>query len=173
MVFNPTSQPKTRQAHTTKIMSDRPIRRTVSKSDLQRDPRVVWNAYVDLLATSAHAELTPVQRIPHLAFLYDNEVQNGGHWEYFQNQQLLFLDDTLAALEGLGAVNHRRLLIRAVAQLKRTGRRALRPADSHDVAVRDEFRGLDDEFCALAPTVTEFLERYLDRHKDEFVETPG
>jgi len=46
----------------------------------------VWNAFVDVLAMEEYADLDPVQRIPHLCFWYDSELQNGGHFQYFENR---------------------------------------------------------------------------------------
>ncbi len=86
------------------------IRRQVSGSALVKEPYLGWNAFVDLLAMESYEDLAPIQRVAHLAFWYDSEVQNGGHLQYFENQGADVLESTLDALSQLDAISQRQLL---------------------------------------------------------------
>lgn len=46
-----------------------------------------WNALIDLVSTAHPGETTPIQRVACLAWVYSSEVLNGGHEQYFGNQQ--------------------------------------------------------------------------------------
>jgi hypothetical protein len=63
----------------------------VSRKRLHDDPAAIWNEFVHLLAMSKDSELTEIQRVAHLVFWYEHEVQNGGHLQYFENRDSLNL----------------------------------------------------------------------------------
>lgn len=133
---------------------------------MQQDPYLVWNAFIDLLAVEAYSDLSSVQRMAHLAFWYDSEVQNGGHGQYFENRGVNGLAETVGALRDLGLACQARVLSRAVAALSA----AVPGADWAD-ALHDSFIDeLDHEFHRCTPTVTEALEQHLARHISEYVE---
>jgi hypothetical protein len=52
-----------------------PIRQ-LATSALALQPSARWNAFIDLIATEDYEDLGDEQRIAHLAFWYDSEVQN-------------------------------------------------------------------------------------------------
>ena len=79
------------------------IIRKLSNAILEQKPYEAWNAFVDLLAEESYQDLNDVQRVAHLCFWYDSEVQNGGHLQYFENRGITLLDETLSALLLLGA----------------------------------------------------------------------
>ena len=74
-------------------MTNRELRRTVDRDAAEREPHLIWNAFVDLIAVESYEQLSPVQRMAHLAFWYDSEVQNGGHGQYFENRGTQLLDE--------------------------------------------------------------------------------
>ena len=74
------------------------IRRQIGQSDLSNDPYSIWNAFVEILATEEYEELTEVQKTAQLVFLYDAEVQNGGHLQYFLNSAGQRASETVEAL---------------------------------------------------------------------------
>src|SRR5258708_33916078 len=59
----------------------------ITKKALEEDKHAVWNAFIDLLATTDCDELAPSQRLARLAFLYDCEVLNGGPLQFFNNRR--------------------------------------------------------------------------------------
>src|SRR5438105_4041711 len=76
--------------------------RKINRKEAERTPDNVWNEYIHLLARSAYAELTDVQRAAHLVFWYESEVQNGGHLQYFENQGVGQIAEVVTALKRLG-----------------------------------------------------------------------
>ena len=87
-----------------------PRRRRVRRRDLDVNPNLAWNQYVSLIGLAPYEGLTPVQRVAHLAFLYDAEVQNGGHLQYFANSAGRRWRETLDALTVLGPSSNARFL---------------------------------------------------------------
>src|SRR5712691_6060097 len=78
--------------------------RHLTKGKVEGAPNCVWNAFVDLLAVEDYRDLTPEQRAAHLVFWYESEVQNGGHFQFFENRGTEQLGETIEALGLLGAV---------------------------------------------------------------------
>lgn len=89
------------------------MREKLSRKEVEAAPHLVWNAFVGLAIDSDYEELTPVQRVAHLAMWYDSEVQNGGHLQYFENHGTEHLQETLAALSTVGAHCQRGVLAEA------------------------------------------------------------
>ena len=84
--------------------------RKVKRQDIEAHPYVLWNDFVDLLATSDYKDLSQTQRVAYLAFLYDSEVQNGGHLQYFENRGTGRVEESIGALDRLGAPCQRDVL---------------------------------------------------------------
>jgi hypothetical protein len=146
-------------------------RRQVSRRDLKQRPYLLWNAYVDLLAMGEYVDLTPRQRIAHLAFWYDSEVQNGGHLQFFENRGGRHLENTLDALRELGAEGQRQVLSDAISQIRSSPRRPIQTIEEFVArALEGEFDNVDAAYHEVKPSMAELLEKYLDRYTDEFVQ---
>jgi hypothetical protein len=78
------------------------IIRRLTRADAERRPELVWNTFIDILSAADYENLSPGQRIPHLVFWYDSEVQNGGHGQYFDNRGISKVGKTIEALRTLG-----------------------------------------------------------------------
>lgn len=138
------------------------MRRSIEHSRAQQEPHLVWNAFVDILAMEDYADLTPNQRMAHLVFWYDSEVQNGGHGQYFENRGSERLAETVRALTELGLPAQAKVLSRAVG--------ALTPGMDW-TELEDGFtEELDDAYNQCTPTVTEALTQHLTKHRAEYVE---
>src|ERR1700686_4906357 len=87
--------------------------RKLTRAEVETEPFQVWNSYVDLLAAESYEELSVEQRPAHLVFWYENEVQNGGHLQYFENRATKYLTETIAALGVLGAACQQQVLLDA------------------------------------------------------------
>jgi hypothetical protein len=142
------------------------VRRRVDAASAAREPHIVWNAFVDLIATEDYADLSPVQRKAHLVFWYESEVQNGGHGQYFENQGVDRLRETVDALHELGLSCQARVLARAVAALSL----AHRPADWADSLPEELVEELDAAFHSCRPEVITGLKEHLRVHEAEYVE---
>jgi hypothetical protein len=131
-----------------------------------------WNAMVDLCAMEELEACTPVQRRAALVFWYQEEVNNGGHFQYFVNKASFPHREVVATLRELGAA-HSASVLEAV----------LRQLDGHSPLFPDTAEGFETErqefdLCAFdAQWGTEgdkeiqaALRRYLKAHESEFVE---
>src|SRR5262245_60004709 len=90
--------------------------RRITRQTRQADPYLVWNEYVDLLASSAYDDLSETKRAAHLVFWYEHEVQNGWHLQYFENQGTHRVNEVIGALNRLRAPSQANVLARAAAQ---------------------------------------------------------
>jgi Domain of unknown function (DUF4375) len=119
---------------------------------------------------SDYADLTEKQRMAHLVFWYENEVQNGGHLQYFENRGIDRIKDVISALRRLKADCQANVLSEAA---KRYSRHPRPPLDSVEdfvsAAMEDEFGEFDQAFHACQPLLVKALEMYLAKNKSEFV----
>jgi hypothetical protein len=147
------------------------IIRKISRDLLEQKPYEAWNAFVNLVAMESYDDLDEVQRIAHLCFWYDSEVQNGGHLQYLENRGTILLDETLAALQVLGAECQYRVL-KSAGHLFFTEPRD-RPEtvmEYVETALKGEFDSFDSAYHGCEPSIQKLLEYYLDQHKDHFIE---
>ena len=153
------------------------IRRTLKRSDYEADSYKAWNAFIRLLATNRLDELTATQRHPHFAFVYDSELQNGGHLQYFENLAVQCLDGdhyfiaALRGLEAVGASSQREVLSRAIERWGQCHRPCIQTVEEYvETARKEEFDDLDKAYYDCRPETRELLASYLDSHFDEFIE---
>ena len=147
------------------------IRRKVLRKDLAKAPYLLWNAYVELLALGPYEKLSSIQRAPHLCFWYDSEIQNGGHLQYFANGWLKYLDTTLAALTLLEGDAYAQILKAASSKYLIKNREPIGTVENYvATALQGELDTADKAFYRTRPTINDLLERYLEKHKSEFIE---
>ena len=92
--------------------------REVSRSGKDRFGGDAWNGFVDLCAMEPSQNLTPVQRVAHLAFWYMSEVNNGGHFQYFCNKDHFNHREVVDALRKIGATTCASILSDAIVQFE-------------------------------------------------------
>ena len=145
-----------------------PIR--LSRQQLCGDPNVVWNAFVGLLAETESNQLTATQRAAQLVFLYESEVQNGGHLQFFENIGTGQIHDLVGALKRLGAACHANVLAVAGERWSEKDRLKIRSVEEYvGIAREGEFESLDRAFHECQPTLVDALEGYLRQHEPDFV----
>ena len=158
-----------------------PVRRRLHRSDAERQPELVWNAFVDLIVEEDFGVLSPTQAVAHLAFFYDAEVQNGGHAQYFHNVGLPIAHDTVTALRSLGLDCQAAVLRKALGDAESSS--ATQRGDTFDVRALlrwlNPFRRTertyhlephDEAYHRCSPTITAALHEYLTGHVDEFLQ---
>lgn len=158
-----------------------PIKRVLRRDDVERRPELAWNAFVDILAQEDSEDLSPIQRVAHLAFWYDAEVQNGGHGQYFDTMGLAKARETVDALELIGLRCQANALRRALESVEQRSDHAstaftrlravlrwLGPSRSKDLRSANDVA--DQAYDRCSPTVIEALEQYLARHRREFLD---
>lgn len=147
------------------------VRRQLSRKLVTHEPNERWNVFVDLLATEESTRLSPTQRVAHLAFWYDSEVQNGGHLQYFENEAGREAEAAIVALRTMGAACQADCLAEALRKWNSLDREASASIEDYvDEALEDEFGDLDARYASCEPSITALLEQYLDRHEAEFIE---
>lgn len=147
------------------------IVRKLSRAALERKPYEAWNAFVNILAMENYQDLDEVQRIAHLCFWYDSEVQNGGHLQYFENRGTVFLDETLAALVVLGAECQRTVLETAGRLFSSKPRSQIETTEDYVAAAHEnEFAASDSAYHACQPVIQKLLGDYFERNKSHFIE---
>lgn len=134
------------------------------------EPWAVWNAFIDLIATEEFESLPPIQRVGHLIFWYESEVQNGGHYQFFVNGGTVHLHETVEVLGDLGLTCQAETL-RAAGDVWLSSERTF-PETGEDFAsgaLEGEFDELDAGFHECLPSLMEALESHLKEHQDEYV----
>lgn len=144
--------------------------RVLTRREAEAEPFCVWNAYVNLLAKENYTVLAPEQRPAHLVFWYESEVQNGGHFQYFENRGTVRLNETIKALGLLGAACQQQVLREGGKLWLTRDRQRFQTAEEYcEAALEGEFDMLDSRFHACSPSLQECLETYLARHQSLFV----
>ncbi len=147
------------------------IRRQISRQDLVNEPHLAWNSFIDVIATEAFEDLCDTQRLAQLVFLYDAEVNNGGHLQYFLNSAGERACETLRVLLEQG-LRHQHSILEAALEIADSV--SLSEIDSLEdyiaEAAEERFGQLDLRYYGHQSEVDTFLERYLDDHFNDFIE---
>lgn len=142
----------------------------LTRKELQSDPNLLWNSFINFLATSKPELMDAEQKAPYLVFWYESEVQNGGHLQYFENRGIDEGALTIDALHTLSAHAHAMILERACHQYKSQTRKALTTSEQYaEEARKGEFELLDEQFWRSEPSLVQALEQYLQLHFSKFI----
>jgi hypothetical protein len=142
----------------------------VTEADLRANSGAIWNAFIDLLATTEEYDLSALQRTAHLVFWYESEMQNGGHLQFFSNWDTKRASETVLSLGAIGAPGHAQILKQALDRWTSIAR--LPPGDNLEysaVASEMEFNDLDHAFSDQRPDLVQVLERHLSEHEAEYI----
>jgi hypothetical protein len=139
------------------------MKRQVSRKAFRERPEEKWNSFIDLIASIPMDEMTPVQRVAFLAWLYSCEVLNGGHGQYFENCSQFDHEEVIDALMTIGATKQARILRKAW---------DVRMSTHESVsALGNLMNKIDMEFYDCRPEIEAgFLERYLDSNESAFID---
>jgi hypothetical protein len=149
-------------------------RRHLKAEAVAKEPYLVWNAFIDLIALEEYEALSAVQRTAQLAFYYDAEVQNGGHHQYFENSAGMRSEETLKALVQLGLQCQAEILRQTIPIWSSKDREP--PATPEEYLADElegEFEDYDSRYYKCSPTTTDRLELYLSEHQSDFVIVEG
>jgi hypothetical protein len=145
-------------------------RKALNRQVLSRQPYLIWNAFVDIVALTPYEELHPRQRPAHLVFWYDAEVHNGGHYQYFENPAGRRARETVQALGELGFSCQKTVLTKATEAWESRDRRPPQNVEEFaENALDGEFDKFDEEYHACKPSTDQLLERYVAENRDLFV----
>lgn len=146
------------------------ILRKINREVLEKAPYEEWNAFINLIAMEPYEDLNQIQRIAHLCFWYDSEVQNGGHIQYFENQGTDRIDETMNALKSLNASSQAEILKGAYVQYCSKTRKKIIDLFSFIAASREEEYGkFDRQYYECQPRLIDLLEGYFEKYRENFI----
>jgi len=144
--------------------------RTLTRREVEAEPYSIWNAFVNLLAMEQYPDLTLEQRAAHLVFWYENEVQNGGHLQFFENRGTEHLSETIEALGLLGAACQQQVLRDAGDLWLSRFRSSIESVEEFcETALDGEFAAFDTRFGECDPPLQKKLEEFLNQRQSSFV----
>lgn len=139
------------------------------RRDVDEDPNLKWNTFVGILASGPDG-LAVEQRPASLVFLYESEVQNGGHLQYFLNRTDDPKEETIAALVALDAVALADILKAAYSRWTgKIGESAVCAEEFVEEALADELGDFDSAYYSAEPTAIKVLEHFFDRNEAMFI----
>lgn len=127
------------------------------------------------MSTAHPGETTPIQRVACLAWVYRSEVLNGGHEQYFGNQQDLDHVEVIETLKTLGAHCQSDILASAFAFHSNAQTTMPEGYDAYmswdqTYGYSEQLRTFDRNFYRCRPEIeTELLQVYLDANESEFI----
>jgi hypothetical protein len=145
--------------------------RPVSRIEFAKFKGVRWNAMNDICALSHIKDLTPVQRVAHLAHWYMSEVYNGGHYQYFVNKRTYNHEEVIRALQEIGATEHAATLASALKKVTASPVGSPQTVEEFLVGQAEvDLSIYDAAFNKCPRKVEDSLEDFLDKHEREFIE---
>lgn len=143
----------------------------VSRKAFEEFDGVRWNTMNDMCGLSDIKDLTPVQRVAHLAYWYMSEVENGGHYQYFLNKAHYDHDEVVRALATICATEHVAILSDALKTVRKNPLGT--PQTVEEYLAGEETADLseyDMTFAGSKRSVFQCLGDYLDKQEGEFIE---
>lgn len=146
-------------------------KRRIKRADLEREPYLAWNSFVDLIIMTEYEDLSPRQRGAHLALWYQSEVMNGGHLQYFENRGTIHLEETIEALRALGAEAQAAILSQARERYFAKERPRIDSVWEYVKEARKlEYEDLDNAFYNAKPSLDALLEKHLHENIQWYLE---
>ncbi|MGF6349650.1 hypothetical protein QF040_004363 [Variovorax sp. W2I14] len=143
---------------------------TIPSSELANDKDARLWALIMYLAEHKEAQTLPGLKSFWLAYIYDAEVQNGGHLQYFHNRGSASVPETLEALRTIGADRQVELLRDCWADLANTPVPQTESLQAYaDLAAEDRFERQDSEYYEQQPEVLERLGTHYETQLVEWV----
>ena len=142
------------------------MRIALQRASVQRDPNLVWNTFINIIATGDPLQLTLVQHRVRLVFDYESEVQNGGHGQYFENKCIEVIPATIEALNWMGLVGQAAVLAQAHQRLVKMPR----DCSWEEWLVDNEIEEWDATFHDCQPDIMDIFACHLARHEAEYIE---
>ncbi|MBI4995889.1 MAG: DUF4375 domain-containing protein [Rhodocyclales bacterium] len=143
---------------------------SITKSELDADPSARLWALVFYLAEHPSAQRDPRFQPFWLAYMYDAEVKNGGHLQYFHNQGVTSVQETLAALRTIGANGHAALLEDSWRKAEADPVFRVSSLAEYSELARDRsFESEDSAYYKLSQDVLSLLEAYYEPMLHEYI----
>jgi len=131
-------------------------RHKLNRVEVSAAPYKRWNCFIDII--SQDPALVPVGPVhdASLVFLYESEVQNGGHDQYFWNTKAVYAAETIEALTRLGDHCRAKVLSEAYA--------------THKADQDSDHEDYDERFHDCEPELANVLEEHLEKNEGLYIE---
>src|SRR5207249_10029592 len=140
------------------------LRNSIKRSDYESTPHLAWNAFIDLISDIREG-MTPLQIDAGIIFLYESEVQNGGHLQYFDNHGSKRARLTAGSLGRLGAFCQQQILVNALELWDSVPRPQIKTAEEYsEIATVSDFHRFDHAYHQCRPSIQEHLKHLLMNH---------
>lgn len=137
----------------------------VTSAALAKDSSAKFWALLDfVLQNKQHQALDPQLRQLYLAYIYDAEVMNGGHLQYFFNQGSAQAVETIEALKTVGAMKQAEILKQCLAHIPTIPYANVSSLETYSELAKKHSFELDSAYYAIQPEVIDLLESH---YKDE------
>jgi hypothetical protein len=146
------------------------IRRDLQKKQSEKEPYLIWNKFIDLIANEDESDLTDKQRTAQQVFWYDSEIQNGGHMQYFENHPKSDYTEVIESLKKVGAIKHANILEMSSIVFLGNRREPINSIPEYvEIAKRGEYDEYDSMYFKVKPDINCYLEKYLEDNLSEFI----
>lgn len=136
----------------------------ITKSEAEKDPDAKLWAIIFYLAENNKTDISQDFRYIWLVHIYNAEVSNGGHLQYFHNQGSKNIPDTITALILIGANKHAEILAQCWKRIK-CGSIEMVKSLSEYADLQKEINFVDDDkrFYSLQPDTFYLLGKYYSK----------
>jgi len=143
--------------------------RELKQTDIDSDPNLLWNEFVDIIAMSDFDESEKIIEAASLCFWYDSELQNGGHLQYFENQGIENSKKVSESLVTIGAKPQKKVYEKALKVWMSKVRDSIDTVEEYvSEALEGEFDELDSKYYECSPDMDYYLEKFLENHESSF-----
>ena len=133
-------------------------------------PWLAWNSFIELIG-DGRRDLTETQWHAHYCLRYDGEVQNGGHFQFFENNGLDYANLVLDSFSSLGFAHQEFLLGNAIEVAAPMEWGTIKSVEEFVRQSLDgTFNEFDEKYYALSPSTLDLLQVHLDKSMHEYFE---
>lgn len=143
---------------------------SIPPSELDADSSAQLWALVFYLSEHPSSQSDPRLQPFWLAYMYDAEVKNGGHLQYFHNQGVASVQGAIDALITIGAHSHAALLEDCWSKAEADPVfRVSSLAEYSELAHDCSFKSEDSAYYKLSPDVLSLLEAHYEAMLHEYI----
>lgn len=125
-----------------------------------------WNRMITIVSSKSPQDLNEEQKHIYYAYHYDNEVQNGGHLQFFLNSTNEEKGNIKKSLEILGAPEFAKLYSDALGIYEKATQKAPENVEEYiERNNKEEFTNLDEQFYNSEKDVSSYMKEYLNKHR--------
>ncbi len=142
---------------------------TVSKEELVEDSSAKLWAVIFYLAKNREKQLDEQFKALWLPYIYDAEVLNGGHLQYFVNQGTSNAEETIQALREIGAGEYANILEECYSEVIEKDLPEIQSLEQYSELALTESFPQDSKYYSVRPELFELLEQHFADQVDEWV----